>query len=78
VKREDVPIKEVVYGATTNAMLLEAQEKELQLAQQDNKVEQAKEKKNTLESYVYDTRNKVEILISMHQVLLFFILLIQL
>lgn len=59
VKRSGIPIKEVVYGATTHAKLLEAQEKELQLAQQDNKVEQAKEKKNTLESYVYETRNKL-------------------
>lgn len=74
MKRSDIPIKEVVYGATTHAKLLEAQEKELQLAQQDNKVEQAKEKKNTLESYVYDTRNKVELLISMYPVLLYFLL----
>lgn len=52
-------ISEVVHGAMTQAKLSEAKEKEFQLTQQDNKVEQAKEKKNTLESYVYETRNKI-------------------
>ena len=39
----------------------EAREKELQLAHQDRIVEQTKEKKNSLESYVYDMRSKVQI-----------------
>lgn len=43
----------------TEAEVLEAQEKEFQLAQQDKIAEQTKEKKNALESYVYETRNKV-------------------
>lgn len=45
----------------TEAELSEAQEKEIQLTQQDRTVEQTKEKKNALESYVYDMRNKVHI-----------------
>lgn len=44
----------------TDAELSEAKEKEFQLAQQDKLVEQAKDQKNALESYVYETRNKVE------------------
>ncbi|RVW99525.1 Heat shock 70 kDa protein 16 [Vitis vinifera] len=44
---------------TTSAELSEAQEKEIQLTQQDRTVEQTKEKKNALESYVYDMRNKL-------------------
>lgn len=39
--------------------LSQAQEKECQLAEQDIKVERTKDKKNTLEAYVYETRNKV-------------------
>lgn len=43
----------------TMAEVSQAQEKEFQLAQHDIKMEQTKEKKNALESYVYETRNKV-------------------
>ncbi|KAK6932316.1 Heat shock protein 70 family [Dillenia turbinata] len=64
IKRLFIPVSENVYGGMTNAKLLEAQEKEIQLAQQDIKMEQAKDKKNALESYVYDTRNKIS---STHQ-----------
>lgn len=39
--------------------ILEAQEKEVQLAQQDRTMEDTKDKKNALESYVYEMRNKV-------------------
>lgn len=43
----------------TMAELSEAQQKEIQLAQQDRTMEQTKDKKNALESYVYEMRNKV-------------------
>lgn len=43
----------------TEAELYEAQEKETQLAQLDRAMEQTKDRKNALESYVYDMRNKV-------------------
>ena len=56
-----MPVSENIYGAMTKAEILEAHEKELQLAQQDRTVELTKEKKNTLESYVYDMRSKVQI-----------------
>ncbi|XP_059662185.1 heat shock 70 kDa protein 16 [Cornus florida] len=59
VQRQDVPVSESVFGGMTKDELVQALEKELQLAQQDIKIEQIKDKKNTLESYVYDTRNKL-------------------
>nr|XP_043621930.1 heat shock 70 kDa protein 16-like [Erigeron canadensis] len=45
--------------ATTEDELLKAQEKELMLSEQDKKVEQTKDERNTLESFVYDTRSKL-------------------
>lgn len=59
VKRHDIPVSEYVFGGTTRDELIEAQETERMLANQDIYVEQTKEKKNTLESFVYDTREKV-------------------
>lgn len=60
-RRHEIPVSENIYGGMTEAELSEAQEKEIQLTQQDRTVEQTKEKKNALESYVYDMRNKVHI-----------------
>ncbi|GAB2298859.1 hypothetical protein Dimus_032938 [Dionaea muscipula] len=58
-KRQEIAISETIYGGMAKAELLEAQEKEIMLAQQDNKVEQAKDKKNALESFVYEARSKI-------------------
>ncbi|KAJ7963831.1 Heat shock 70 kDa protein [Quillaja saponaria] len=58
-RRLDVPVSENLYGVMSTAELSEAHEKELQLAQQDRTMEQTKDKKNTLESYVYEMRNKL-------------------
>ncbi|XP_014522749.1 heat shock 70 kDa protein 16 [Vigna radiata var. radiata] len=58
-RRVDVPVNENIYGGMTKAEITEAREKELQLAQQDRIIEQTKEKKNSLESYVYDMRSKL-------------------
>ncbi|XP_021719698.1 heat shock 70 kDa protein 16-like [Chenopodium quinoa] len=57
--RLPVPIVEDVCGHLSEAELIKAREKEAELTKQDCNVEQAKEKKNTLESYVYETRNKI-------------------
>ncbi|GAB2240134.1 hypothetical protein Droror1_Dr00020652 [Drosera rotundifolia] len=57
--RQEIPISETVYGGMTRAEVSEAQEREFELAQQDDKVEQAKDKKNALESFVYETRSKI-------------------
>ncbi|KAJ9153779.1 hypothetical protein P3X46_027182 [Hevea brasiliensis] len=58
-RRLEIPVTENIYGGMTDAELSEAKETEFQLAQQDKLVEQAKNQKNALESYVYETRNKL-------------------
>ncbi|XP_045824761.1 heat shock 70 kDa protein 16-like isoform X2 [Trifolium pratense] len=58
-RRIPIPVNENIYGGMTTAEISEARDKELQLAQQDRAVELTKEKKNTLESYVYETRSKL-------------------
>jgi heat shock protein 4 len=42
-----------------NVELSDAEKKELQLVQQDLKMEHTKDKKNALESYVYEMHEKV-------------------
>jgi heat shock protein 4 len=59
VKRLVIDVSESVYGGVTNAELSYAIEKEYQLVQQDSKIEDTKDKKNALESYVYEMRDKV-------------------
>lgn len=61
IQRQELPITEYIYGAMSKHELLEAQEQEQQLAYQDKLVEWTKDRKNALESYVYDTRNKVDL-----------------
>lgn len=58
-RRQNITVSEVFYGGITRDELWQAQEMEKCLSEQDIKVEQTKEKKNTLESFVYDTRNKL-------------------
>ncbi|RZS25561.1 hypothetical protein BHM03_00058761 [Ensete ventricosum] len=58
-RRHELLITETVYGGTTKEWLLEAQEQEKWLAYQDKLMEQTKDKKNALEAYVYEIRNKV-------------------
>jgi heat shock protein 4 len=59
MKRLVIDVSESVYGGMTNAELSDAKEKEYQLVQQDSKIEDTKDKKNALESYVYEMRDKV-------------------
>lgn len=59
VRRQNILVDENIYGGMSHVELRQAQDKELQLAQQDMKIEMTKEKKNALEAYVYETRNKV-------------------
>ncbi|XP_030931847.1 heat shock 70 kDa protein 16-like isoform X1 [Quercus lobata] len=58
-RRLEIPVSVNTYGGMTEAELYEAQQKEIQLAQQDRAVELTKERKNALESYVYEMRNKL-------------------
>ncbi|CAL4895421.1 unnamed protein product [Urochloa decumbens] len=59
VKKTVVPVEELVYGALPSAELEKAVEKEYEMALQDRVMEETKEKKNAVESYVYDMRNKL-------------------
>jgi heat shock 70kDa protein 4 len=61
IQRHNLPIIEYICGAMRKQELLDAQELEQQLAYQDKLMERTKDRKNALESYVYDTRNKVRI-----------------
>ncbi|CAN6326868.1 unnamed protein product [Urochloa humidicola] len=58
VKKTAVPVHELVYGALPAAELEKAVEKEYEMALQDRVMEETKEKKNAVEAYVYDMRNK--------------------
>ncbi|CAN6349870.1 unnamed protein product [Urochloa humidicola] len=59
VKKAVVPVHELVYGALPAAELEKAVEKEYEMALQDRVMEETKEKKNAVEAYVYDMRNKL-------------------
>lgn len=60
VKKTNVPVSEVVYGTLASSDLQKAIEKEFEMALQDRVMEETKDKKNAVEAYVYDMRNKVE------------------
>ncbi|KAI3814957.1 hypothetical protein L1987_14606 [Smallanthus sonchifolius] len=59
VKKTDVPVSELVYGAMLPADVQKAVEKEYEMALQDRVMEETKDKKNAVEAYVYDMRNKL-------------------
>ncbi|CAM0957480.1 unnamed protein product [Alopecurus aequalis] len=59
VKKTNVPVAELVYGAMGPDELEKAVEKEFEMALQDRVMEETKEKKNAVEAYVYDMRNKL-------------------
>ena len=59
VKKTNVPLSELVYGALQSVEVQKAVEKEYEMALQDRVMEETKDKKNAVESYVYDMRNKV-------------------
>jgi heat shock protein 4 len=59
VKKTNVPVAETVYGAMAADELDKAVEKEYEMALQDRVMEETKDKKNSVEAYVYDMRNKL-------------------
>lgn len=59
VKKIDVPVSGLVYGALGSEELVKASENEYEMALQDRVMEETKEKRNAVEAYVYDMRNKV-------------------
>ncbi|KAL3618324.1 hypothetical protein CASFOL_038645 [Castilleja foliolosa] len=59
VRKTSVPVSEVVYGGLAAADLQKAVEKEFEMALQDRVMEDTKDKKNAVEAYVYEMRNKL-------------------
>ncbi|KAJ8471026.1 hypothetical protein OPV22_025369 [Ensete ventricosum] len=59
VKKTNVPVTELVYGGMVSEELQKAVEKEFEMALQDRVMEETKDKKNAVEAYVYDMRNKL-------------------
>ncbi|GJU44080.1 heat shock 70 kDa protein 15-like protein [Tanacetum coccineum] len=59
VKKSNIPVSEVVHGAMLPADVQQAVEKEFEMALQDRVMEETKDKKNAVEAYVYDMRNKL-------------------
>ncbi|XP_057505168.1 heat shock 70 kDa protein 14-like [Actinidia eriantha] len=59
VKKFNVPVSEIVYGGMAPTDVQKAVEKEFEMALQDRVMEETKDKKNAVEAYVYDMRNKL-------------------
>uniref|UniRef100_A0A803LEM3 Uncharacterized protein n=1 Tax=Chenopodium quinoa TaxID=63459 RepID=A0A803LEM3_CHEQI len=59
VKKTNVPVTELVHGGLSPVDLQKAVEKEFELALQDRVMEETKDRKNAVEAYVYDMRNKL-------------------
>lgn len=59
VRKTNIPVAELVYGGMGPLDLQKAVEKEFEMALQDRVMEETKDKKNAVEAYVYDMRNKV-------------------
>ncbi|KAJ0865518.1 putative Heat shock protein 70 family [Helianthus annuus] len=59
VKKTNVPVSELVYGSMLPADVQKAVEKEFEMALQDRVMEETKDKKNAVEAYVYEMRNKL-------------------
>ncbi|KAF5205686.1 Heat shock protein [Thalictrum thalictroides] len=59
VKKSNVPVSELVYGGMVPADVQKAVEKEFEMALQDRVMEETKDKKNAVEAYVYEMRNKI-------------------
>ncbi|CAL5439826.1 unnamed protein product [Camellia sinensis] len=59
VKKTNIPVSEFVYGGMAPADVQKAVEKEFEMALQDRVMEETKDKKNAVEAYVYDMRNKL-------------------
>ncbi|XP_010458573.1 PREDICTED: heat shock 70 kDa protein 16 [Camelina sativa] len=59
IKRMEIPVVANLSGALTKDELSEAKQRENSLVEQDLKMESTKDKKNALESFVYEMRDKM-------------------
>ena len=65
VKKTNIPVTELVYGAMAPVDVQESIAKEFEMALQDYMMEETEDKKNAVEAYVYDMRNKVGVIFSL-------------
>ncbi|KAK6912093.1 Heat shock protein 70 family [Dillenia turbinata] len=59
VKKTNIPVVELVFGGVLPADVQKLVEKEFEMALQDRVMEETKDRKNAVEAYVYDMRNKL-------------------
>ncbi|XP_078438693.1 heat shock 70 kDa protein 14-like [Wolffia australiana] len=59
VKKTNVAVSELIHGGLPAAELQKAVEKEFEMALQDKVMEETKDRKNAVEAYVYEMRNKL-------------------
>ncbi|XP_074275972.1 heat shock 70 kDa protein 14-like [Silene latifolia] len=59
LKKITVPVSEIVHGGLSKGDVEKAVEKEFEMALQDRVMEETKDRKNAVEAYVYDMRNKL-------------------
>eukprot|EP00252_Welwitschia_mirabilis_P014823 TRINITY_DN32865_c0_g1_i1.p1 TRINITY_DN32865_c0_g1~~TRINITY_DN32865_c0_g1_i1.p1 ORF type:complete len:858 (-),score=185.61 TRINITY_DN32865_c0_g1_i1:424-2997(-) len=59
VKKTDIPVSTIISGGLPKSDLQKLTEKEFDMALQDRVMEETKDKKNAVEAYVYDIRNKL-------------------
>ncbi|KZV40816.1 heat shock 70 kDa protein 15-like [Dorcoceras hygrometricum] len=59
IKKLNITVSEEVYGGLSALELQKAVEKEFEMALQDRVMEETKDKKNAVEAYVYEMRNKL-------------------
>lgn len=59
VKKTNILVSELVYGGMLPVDVQKAVEKEFEMALQDRVMEETKDRKNAVEAYVYDMRNKL-------------------
>ncbi|XP_065865950.1 heat shock 70 kDa protein 15 [Euphorbia lathyris] len=59
VRKTNIPVAEIVYGGMPPDDVQKAIEKEFEMALQDRVMEETKDRKNAVEAYVYDMRNKL-------------------
>ncbi|KAF7123669.1 hypothetical protein RHSIM_Rhsim12G0198200 [Rhododendron simsii] len=58
-KKTNIPVVKLIYGGMCPADVQKATEEEFEMAVQDRVMEETKDKKNAVEAYVYDIRNKL-------------------
>jgi len=60
VRKSNIPVNVTLFGTLTDLQIRNLNNAEFSMRAQDQLVIQTEEKRNSLESYIYDTRNKIQ------------------